>query len=91
MKLKGKVAVVTGGARDLGRAISVKLAKEGAKIVVNYFDNAQDAEETQKMIKDLGGESIAVQGENLVFVTHAQPGRDFDLEVIVATEEPLIP
>jgi len=37
MKLKGKVAIVTGGARDLGRAISVKLASEGAKVVINYL------------------------------------------------------
>ena len=41
MKLQGKVAVVTGGARDIGRAVSVKLASEGAKVVVNYFENAQ--------------------------------------------------
>lgn len=63
MKLKGKVAVVTGGARDLGRAISVRLAQEGAKIVVNYFDNKEDAEETLKMIKSFGGEAIIVQGD----------------------------
>ena len=36
--LKGKVAVVTGGARDIGRAVSLKLAKNGAKVVVNYFE-----------------------------------------------------
>ena len=35
MKLEGKVAIVTGGARDLGRAISVKLAAEGAKVCLN--------------------------------------------------------
>jgi len=46
MKLEGKVAIVTGGARDLGRAISVKLAAEGAKVCLNYFDNEADAQET---------------------------------------------
>lgn len=46
MKLTGKVAVVTGGARDLGRAISVKLALEGAKVCLNYFDNPDDAQKT---------------------------------------------
>ena len=35
MKLQGKVAIVTGGARDLGRAISIKFAQEGAKVAVN--------------------------------------------------------
>ncbi len=63
MKLKGKVAVITGGARDLGRAISVKLASEGAKVVVNYFDNENDAMETKKMIEDAKGECIVVQGD----------------------------
>ena len=63
MRFKGKVAVVTGGARDLGRAISIKLAAEGAKVCLNYFDNPEDAEETVKMIEADGGEAIAVQGD----------------------------
>jgi len=63
MKLKGKVAIVTGGARDIGKAISLKLAREGAKVVINYFDNANDAEETIKAIKNNGGEAIMVQGD----------------------------
>lgn len=63
MKLKGKVAVVTGGARDLGRAISVKLALEGAKVCLNYFDNPEDAQTTLEMIKADNGEAIAVQGD----------------------------
>jgi 3-oxoacyl-[acyl-carrier protein] reductase len=63
MKLKGKVAVVTGGARDLGREISVKLAKEGAKVVVNYFDKIEEAEETKSLIETVGGECIIVQGD----------------------------
>jgi len=63
MKLPGKIAIVTGGARDLGRAISVKLASEGAKVVLNYFDNPEDAEETLRLIRETGGEAIAVQGD----------------------------
>lgn len=63
MNLKGKVAIVTGGARDLGRAISVKFAQEGAKVVVNYFDNPEDAKETLKMIEEAGAEGIIVQGD----------------------------
>ncbi len=59
-KLVGKVAVVTGGSRDIGRAVSIKLAKEGAKVVVNYFDNKQDGLDTVKEIEDLGGQAIAV-------------------------------
>jgi len=63
MKLKGKVAVVTGGSRDIGRAISVKLAKEGAKIVVNYFSSETGAQETIEEIKSFGGEAIAVKAD----------------------------
>lgn len=63
MKLQGKTAIVTGGARDLGRAISVKLASEGAKVVLNYYDNPGDAEETLSIIRNAGGEAIAIQGD----------------------------
>jgi 3-oxoacyl-[acyl-carrier protein] reductase len=63
MNLKGKVAVVTGGGRDIGRAVCVKLAKEGAKVVVNYFDGEEDRDATLKAIKAVGGEAIAVFGD----------------------------
>lgn len=62
-KLKGKVAVVTGGSRDIGRAISVGLAKEGAKVVVNYYNSEAGAIETVSEIKAFGGEAIAVQAD----------------------------
>ena len=62
-RLKGKVAVVTGGARDIGRAISVKLAKEGAKVVVNYYSSESGARETVDEIKSLGAEAIAVKSD----------------------------
>ena len=62
-RLEGKVAVVTGGSRDLGRAISIKLAKEGAKVCLNYFNNEADAQATLDMIKEFGGEAIAVRGD----------------------------
>lgn len=61
--LKGKIAVVTGGARDIGRAISVGLAKEGAKVVVNYYNSESGAEETLEEIRSLGGEAIAVKAD----------------------------
>ena len=61
--LKGKVAVVTGGARDIGRAISVHLAKEGAKVVVNYYNSESGAQETVEEIKSFGGEAIAVKAD----------------------------
>ncbi|MBP5559223.1 MAG: glucose 1-dehydrogenase [Bacteroidales bacterium] len=62
-KLEGKVAVVTGGSRDLGRAVSIKLAREGAKVCVNYRGSEEDAQETLRLIKAEGGEAIIVKGD----------------------------
>jgi 3-oxoacyl-[acyl-carrier protein] reductase len=62
-ELSNTVALVTGGARDIGRAVSIKLAAEGASVVVNYFDNPSDASETVRMITDAGGKAIAVQAD----------------------------
>lgn len=63
--LKNKVAIVTGGARDIGRAVSVKLAELGASVTVNYFDNPEDADETVKIITSKGGKAVKVQGNVL--------------------------
>lgn len=61
--LKGKIAVVTGGSRDIGRAIAVKLAKEGAKVVVNYNNSVADANTTVEEIEANGGEVIAIKSD----------------------------
>ena len=50
-KFKDKVAIVTGGSRDIGRAIAIKLAKEGAKVVVNFYNSESGARETVDKIK----------------------------------------
>ena len=63
MKLKGKVAIVTGGARDIGREISLKLDKEGAKVIVNYFNSEKDALETKRLIEEVKGECILVRAD----------------------------
>lgn len=62
-QLQGKVAVVTGGSRDIGRAISIGLAREGAKVVVNYYNSEVGARETVEEITSLGGEAIAVKAD----------------------------
>ncbi len=63
MKLKNKVAIVAGGSRDIGRAISVKLASEGARVAVNYLNNKGQAEETLAEIKAAGGTAMLVAGD----------------------------
>lgn len=63
MKLENKVAIVTGGARDIGRAVSVTLAAEGAKVCVNYYGSEESANETVELIRKAGGEAIAVKGD----------------------------
>ena len=61
--LEGKVAIVTGGSRGIGRAIAEDLAKNGAKVVVNYNSNADAANEVVAAIETMGSEAIAVQAD----------------------------
>lgn len=89
--LEGKVAIVAGGARDIGRAISEKLAAGGAKVVVNYFRSKADGDATVAAIEKAGGTAIAVAGdmtqqadvENLVKATRAEFGDSIDILVNV--------
>ena len=57
MSLQGKVALVTGGGRDIGRAISLRLAQEGARVVINYHSDAAAAEATLQAVRAVGGEA----------------------------------
>lgn len=89
MDLQGKVAIVTGGTRDIGKAISVRLAKEGAKVVANYFHNEDNAKETLAAIEAVGGTGIIIKGDmtqkadvdNLVKETTAAFGNTIDIVV----------
>ena len=63
MSLKNKVAIVTGGTRDIGRSCSVKLAASGAKVVVNYCNNKTAGDETIAIIEKAGGTAILVKGD----------------------------
>ncbi len=59
MKLNGQVAIVTGGATGMGRAISTLLAAEGARVLVNYRASADAAREVVEEIRGAGGEAVA--------------------------------
>lgn len=63
MLLEGKVAVVTGASRGIGRAIAEELAAEGAKVVVNYHANAAAAGDVVNDITARGGTAVAVQAD----------------------------
>jgi len=63
MKLDGKVAIVTGGSRGIGRGIALRFAKEGANVVVNFVTNKDAAGEVVKKITKLGREAIAFRGD----------------------------
>ena len=92
MRLKGKVAIVTGGSRDIGREVSVQLAKEGAKVVINFLNSEYDAQETKKMIEDVKGDCLLVRGDmtkwedaqNLIKQTTSQFGNEIHILVNVA-------
>jgi 3-oxoacyl-[acyl-carrier protein] reductase len=58
--LKGRVALVTGGSRGIGRAIAVSLADAGAAVAVNYLEKATAAKQVADTIRDLGGKAMAV-------------------------------
>jgi 3-oxoacyl-[acyl-carrier protein] reductase len=59
-KLDGKVALITGSGRNIGRATALKLAAEGAQIVVNARSNQAEADAVAREVRDLGVNSIAV-------------------------------
>ena len=67
-QLEGRVAVVTGSSRGIGRGIALELAQRGAKIVINYNSNSAAADEVVKQIEEDGGEAIAVQANVADFV-----------------------
>jgi glucose 1-dehydrogenase len=62
VKLKDKVAIVTGASRGIGRAIAVDLARNGADVTVNYNRHAGEAEEVAREIESLGRRALIVQG-----------------------------
>jgi len=59
-KLRGKVAIITGGDSGIGRSVAYAFVKEGAKVVIVYLNEHRDAKETEQRIRELGGESLFI-------------------------------
>jgi len=64
MDLKGRVAIVTGGGTGIGRAVSIRLVRGGAKaVVVNYSRSDRDANETAEELRSMGAEALPLQAD----------------------------
>lgn len=92
MHFNDKVAIVTGGGRDIGRAISLKLAAAGAKVVINYANDEASARETLRQVEAAGGQAIVHRADvtdaaavaGLVAATQQAFGARIDVLVNVA-------
>lgn len=88
MKLENKVAIITGAATGIGQGIALAFAREGAKVVVDYFGKPSVSDDTLKQISDLGGDAVGVDADvskptdvaNLIKQTVAKYG---NLDIIV--------
>ncbi len=63
MRLKEKIALVTGASRGLGKAIALHLAEEGAQIIINYAKNSEKAKEVVAAVESTGGKALAMQAD----------------------------
>ena len=63
MDLKGRVAIITGASRGIGRATAISLARAGAAVIVNFSQNETAAEEVKKNIEDFGGSAVTVRAD----------------------------
>lgn len=62
-KLKDKVAIITGGDSGIGRAVAIAYVKEGASVVLPYYNEHEDANETKEYIESLGGKCLLLSGD----------------------------
>jgi len=63
MEIRGKTALVTGGAHRVGRAITLALARAGANVAINYYSSEQEAQETAAMVRALGVAALPLQAD----------------------------
>jgi NAD(P)-dependent dehydrogenase (short-subunit alcohol dehydrogenase family) len=71
-RLEGKVALITGADSGIGRAVAIAFAREGADVAISYLDEHQDAEETQRWVREAGRTALLIPGD----ITDRQHCRD---------------
>jgi NAD(P)-dependent dehydrogenase (short-subunit alcohol dehydrogenase family) len=62
-RLKGKKAVITGGDSGIGRAVTIAYAREGADVLISYFEEHEDAKDTKKLVEAAGRKAVLVPGD----------------------------
>ncbi|SFL37187.1 NAD(P)-dependent dehydrogenase, short-chain alcohol dehydrogenase family [Gracilibacillus orientalis] len=77
-KLKGKVAIISGGDSGIGRSVAIHFAKEGADVAIIYFDEDQDANDTKKMVEQEGSACSLFRGD----ISHSDFSKDVVKKVI---------
>src|SRR5438034_9709086 len=63
IKLQGRTALITGAGRGIGRATAIRLARDGARIAINFKGNAEAAAEARRLVEEGGGEATLIQGD----------------------------
>lgn len=96
MSLKGKLALITGSSRGIGRGIALKLAENGAKIAVHYYQNEQAANDTLAAIRKLGSDGIVVQADvtrpdEITAMLHKVKAAFGKLDIFVSNARPETP
>ncbi|USI72334.1 glucose 1-dehydrogenase [Sphingomonas morindae] len=62
-KLEGRAAIITGGDSGIGRAVALAFAREGADVLISYYDEEEDAQETRRLIESAGRKAVLVAGD----------------------------
>src|SRR5258706_11015939 len=96
MSLQGKHALITGGSRGIGRGIALKLAEQGVKIAIHYYQNEAAAKDTLAKVKQCGSDGIVVQGdilrpEDIAKMFQRVQSEFHKLDIFVANARPEVP